>query len=154
MSKILVQGIGSVFRGDDGVGPAVISELQKEDLPPEIDIIDAGTPGLELLLTWQGYQHVILVDAADMDLPPGQWRRMLPGDTAALINHPGINTSLHAAGLAEAITLAEALDMLPEFLILYGVQPLQLGLPNRLSDEVQAAVLPVCRSILEELQTT
>jgi len=58
---------------------------------------------------------------------------------------------LHTAGLAEAVALAEALDLLPPELIYYGVQPAKVGWTVGLSREVQSAVTAVSESILLEL---
>lgn len=36
--------------------------------------MDAGTPGCEMVLLMQGYHRVIVIDAADMERAPGEWR--------------------------------------------------------------------------------
>ncbi len=113
MANTLVLGLGNPLRGDDGVGPVVISTLLEEYSLPDVKFVDGGTPGLETALIWRGYQRAIIVDAADMGLKPGQWRRFLSGEANLPFNHVGMQGSLHTVGLAEAIALAEALDMLP-----------------------------------------
>jgi hydrogenase maturation protease len=46
MAKVLILGLGNPFRGDDGIGPAVIATLQNQDLPRDVVALDGGTPGL------------------------------------------------------------------------------------------------------------
>ena len=44
----LILGLGNPLRGDDGVGTAVIANLRNHpDLPPDVDLVDGGTAGLE-----------------------------------------------------------------------------------------------------------
>jgi hydrogenase maturation protease len=134
----LIIGLGNPLRGDDGVGVRVVQTLATYDLPPNIRVID----GME------GQQRVIIVDAADIGASPGQFVRfMLPearllGDEASL--------SIHAAGLREALLLAQALDMLPPELIIYGVQPRTLAWDNTLSSSVEAGLPGLISAILAE----
>ena len=154
MAKTLVLGLGSPFRGDDGIGSCVVTALREEKVAPKVAIIDGGTPGLETMLIWQGYQRVIIVDATDMGLAPGRWKRFLFDEAIFKVDRAAMGGSLHSAGLAEAISLAEALDMLPPELIFYGIQPQKIDWSIGLSNEVQSAVTEVCASILHELETT
>lgn len=68
MANTLILGLGNPLRGDDGVGTAVITTLQNEPLPPDVDVVDGGTAGLELVLLLQKYRRVLVVDAAEMGL--------------------------------------------------------------------------------------
>lgn len=153
MTDTLILGLGNPFRGDDGVGPAVIATIREGNHLLDVKIIDGGTPGLETILIWRGYRCVLIVDAADMGLEPGQWRRFLSGEANFPINGVGKQGSLHTTGLAEAMALAEALDLLPPELIFYGIQPASTAWTVGLSDEVQTAVTAVCDSILLELDS-
>jgi hydrogenase maturation protease len=153
MTHTLVLGLGNPFRGDDGIGPEVVAALRQETLSPDVTIIDGGTPGLETVLIWQNHQRVIVVDAADMGLDPGRWKRFLPEDAIWGVNKAEMQGTMHSAGLAEALALAEALDMLPPELIFYGIQPARLDWSVGLSSEVQPAVTAVSKSILHELNS-
>ena len=59
--------------------------------------------------------------------------------------------SLHFAGLAEALELAAALGVLPEEVVIFGVQPARLDRPLRLSEEVKTAVPVVGHALLREI---
>ena len=153
MVKRLVLGLGNPLRGDDGVGPAVISQLTEAALPPDVSVVDGGTPGLETVLLLEGYEQAILVDAADMGLAPGTWRRISP-DMSALKRRAGSLTgTLHDAGVAEALILGQALGVLPDKLIIYGVQPEHTDWVDRLSEPVEAVVPAICAAIVEEIST-
>jgi hydrogenase maturation protease len=144
----LVLGLGNPLRGDDGIGPAVIEWLQAHDLPPGAVAIDGGTRGLELVLTLADCRRALIVDAAEIGRAPGRWERFSP-DLIRLKDGPTI--SLHAAGLADALALGEALGVLPEEVVIFGVQPAWLDWSPGLSAEVQAAVPEVGRAVLREI---
>lgn len=150
--RALVLGLGNPLRGDDGVGPAVIAALQAWPLPPDFDLVDGGTPGLETVLLWQGYERVLIVDAAQMGLAPGAWRRFTLQEAQLQRAHNGLRGTLHAAGLAEAVALAAALEALPPSLIIYGVQPLATEWGMGLSAAVATAVPQICQALAAELQ--
>lgn len=119
------------------------------DLPSQVEVLDGGTPGLETVLLLQGYERVIIVDAADMGLEPGQWRRFTP-DTAELkTSENKLQGTLHAAGLAEALVLAAVLDVLPESLIIYGIQPGKIDWSEELTEPLQTAIPDLLNSIVE-----
>jgi hydrogenase maturation protease len=58
-------------RSDDGVGIHVVARLADADLPPHVDTEAAGTCGLGVLDLIVGYDRLIIVDAIDLDEPPG-----------------------------------------------------------------------------------
>jgi hydrogenase maturation protease len=148
VTKTLVLGLGNVLRGDDGLGPAVVGWLNQHSLPPDVTVVDGGTPGLEMVLTLADYPRALIVDAADLHRAPGEWERLSPkqvqpSDQARL--------SLHYAGLAEALALGAELGTLPAELSIYGVQPAQVDWSPGLSPQAQAAVPSVGQALLEEL---
>jgi hydrogenase maturation protease len=62
-APVLVIGLGNPLAGDDGVGWHVVEELERRDLPADIELICGGTDLLALQSQIEGRRHVILVDA-------------------------------------------------------------------------------------------
>ena len=147
MEKVLILGLGNSLRGDDGAGPAVVAALSSMDLPPHVELLDGGTPGLETVLLLEGYERVIIVDAADMGLEPGEWRRFTPDTAEIRSDENKLGGTLHAAGLAEALGLAEVLDLLPKTLVIYGIQPKSLDWSQKLTEPLIAALPLLCAEI-------
>ena len=148
----LVLGLGNALRGDDGAGPAVIAWLDQQALPAEVEAVDGGTAGLDIVSTLMGHARAIIVDAADIGRAPGEWVRFTPD--VARLKANDTTLSLHSAGLAEALALGAALNVLPREIIIYGVQPKSVDWLPQLSDEVRAAVPEVGQAILlKELET-
>lgn len=148
--QTLILALGNPLRGDDGVGEAVLQCLRQVELPSHVALLDGGTPGLETVLLLKDYQYAIIVDAAEIGLDPGSWRYFSPDEV--VLTGAGMQSTLHYAGLAEALTLGAALEMLPEKVTIYGIQPRAIGWSPGLSAPVQEAVPQVCASILCLLQ--
>ena len=146
----LILGLGNALRADDGVGPAVIDWLDQQVLPPGVEVIDGGTAGLDIVPTLMGHEQAFIVDAANVGRTPGEWVRFTP-DVVRLKDNDAV-LSLHSAGLAEALALGAALNVLPQTIIIYGVQPQNLDWSAELSAEVQAAVAEVGQAILHEIK--
>jgi len=140
-----------MLRGDDGIGAAVLEQLETQAVPDTVTLIEGGTPGLETLLLLQGYDRVIIIDAADMDCEPGVWRRFTPDEVRLQSRDLHLRGTLHYAGLAEALNLGEALDMLPPEIIIYGIQPRAIDWDIGLSPELVAVIPAVCDNIMEIL---
>lgn len=144
----LVIGLGNVLRGDDGVGVRVIQALSAQPLAPDVEVVDGGTQGLGLVGLFEGRERIILVDAADVGKAPGQFVRfrLAEADLRGADEH----LSIHAAGLRDALMLAQALKVLPDKVIIYGVQPARLDWDSELSSEVRAAVPRLAAALVEE----
>jgi len=152
MGDTLILGLGNPLRGDDGLGPAVVEWLRRQGLPPGTVVIDGGTGGLDLVLTMMGYRRVLIVDAAELGCAPGTWTCFRPD--LARVETMEAAFSMHQAGLAEALALGAALRVLPEEVVIFGVQPAQTGWAPGLSAEVQAVVPVVGQEILRTLASS
>lgn len=150
MSDILVIGIGSDLRGDDGVGLAVARRLQNQ-VPPGVRVIEHHGDGVSLISEWQGVDRVILVDAAAFGAEPGTIVRFNPpfAPLPARISA----SSTHAFGLEEALELSRQLDQLPKSLVVYGIEGKSFSFGTDLSMEVDLAVEAVVGQILQDIST-
>lgn len=150
-ARTIVLALGNPLRGDDGIGIAVINALEANPrLPQGVDLIDGGTPGVDTSLLLQGYHRAIIVDAAEMDLPPGAWAQFVLNNNAFLKpNAVDQLISAHSAGLAEALELGYTLGILPNDITICGIQPSTIGWSSGLSNPVQEAIPAVCSVILE-----
>jgi hydrogenase maturation protease len=153
----LVIGLGNPLRGDDGVGVRLAQALAARALPDGVEVVDGGTQGLGIVNLMEGRQRVILVDAADLGRPPGQFVRFtLPGtarqgrgEEARLLGADQ-HLSVHAAGLRDALLLAQALKALPDEVVIFGVQPANLNWDGDLSPQVAAALPALIAAVLAE----
>jgi hydrogenase maturation protease len=150
LPSVLVLGIGNPFRGDDGVGPRIVEELTNRGLPEGVTALDAGTGGLDLLQVLEGWERVVVVDAADLGQQPGQFIRFTP-DQAELARDTDC-FSLHHAGLSEVLALANALERPLPDMVIFGVQPADIGWREGLSPAVETALPILADAVIREIE--
>jgi hydrogenase maturation protease len=148
--RVLVAGIGNLFFGDDGFGPAVVAGIADSDLPSTVDVGDYGIRGVHLAYAlldgrWTG---VVLVDALPVDGPPGTLavlevpREADGGDAVPVLDAHGMDP---VAVLDLVRTLGGAV---PRVLVV-GCRPAVLEERMGLSDAVLDAVDPAVRLVTE-----
>ena len=149
VDRVLILGLGNPLLGDEGVGVRVIQELNELELLDGVVAIEGGTTGLGLISLMEGYQRVIIVDAADMGHPPGRVVRFTPSE--AQFETAQGPLSLHQIGLGEVLSLANALEIVPAELVIVGIQPKRIEAEVGLSREVEEAIPQIVKMILDEL---
>jgi len=154
MKPILILGLGNLLQGDDGVGCRVVEELGEATcqapLPDEVEVMDGGTPCVGFLNLLDGRKRVILVDAAEMGIAPGEFRRFAPQEITLTGSRERF--SLHRSGVADALALANELRIeLPE-IVFFGIQPASVEWRDSLSLSVHAAVPRVVEAVLNEVR--
>ncbi len=152
VKHVLILGLGNPLLGDEGIGVRVVEELKGLELPDGVTVVEGGTAGLGLIGLMEGYQRVIIVDAADMGHPPGRVVRFTPLE--ARFKTAEAPLSLHQIGLGEVLALAEALEVAPAELVIIGIQPSRIEGGVGLSPEVEGAIPQIIRIILDELDAT
>ncbi len=135
---IAVIGVGNSLYGDDGFGTAVVARLKDEPLPEDVDVIDAGAVGIDLLDYLTAYRQVIIVDAARMGLAPGTLKVFRPEEVRSL--EAGSPLSLHSTDILGVIELAGALNEPIADIHVVAVEPEYLGPRDSLSPTAERAI--------------
>jgi hydrogenase maturation protease len=148
---IRVLGIGNVLMADDGLGPFIVRVLEAEyEFPERVELVDAGTPGLDFTPFLDGARAVIVIDTVHSDGPPGTIRRY---DMAQLLaTPPPARINPHPPGLREALMAAELTDSTPDESIIIGVVPESIEAVARVGATMRAAVPGVVSAVLAELE--
>ncbi len=72
LTRVCVIGLGNVLMGDDGFGPLAVERFRCEyECGPNVEILDLGTPGLDLAPYLYGTDLVVIADAVQADEKPG-----------------------------------------------------------------------------------
>jgi len=146
----LIIGVGNRWRGDDGVGPAVVDAIAARGRP-DVDVLVLDGEPARLAAAWTGRSRVVIVDAIRTGAAPGTIHRVVGAD--AVPRSPA-GASTHGAGVAAAVALARALEALPEHLVVLGIEPATVGHRDQLSPAVDDAVAEVAGRALEEVTGT
>jgi hydrogenase maturation protease len=149
----VVIGIGNPFRGDDGVGPAVVVLLAGR-VGPGVRLVSSDGEPTRLLEQWRGAATAVVVDAAVGGGPPGSVRTFVlrSGDPGRVA--PGGRTSCHGLGLAEALALAAALGTAPGHVVVHAVHIGSTAPGTGLSPAVREAAGEVADRVLADLSGT
>jgi hydrogenase maturation protease len=149
--KALIGGIGNVLLGDDGVGPYVVRILESMyDFEAGVEIIDFGTPALDLTHQIVGLNALILVDAVASHDPAGTLALYAKEDI--LRDMPAERLDPHSPALAECLMTAEMLGAMPQHVSLVGIAGKCYEPGHPLSAAVRQSVGPAIDAILQELQ--
>ncbi len=154
MEKIKIIGLGNPFRGDDAVGILVARQLHTY-AAAHISILEGGLAGLNLLDEMEDIDTLILIDAVHSQSKVGTILRFtIPRDLEEIgkLAWGTSASSTHAFGLAEALTLAHTLQILPQHITLYGVELGHIQQGQALSTEVSLAIKTLAKRLtIEEL---
>ena len=147
---VMILGIGCILYSDEGFGVRVVEKLQQlYEFPDNVLTVDGGVLGINLLGVISKPAHLIVVDAIRNRGNPGDLYR-LEGD--AIPERIRAKNSLHQVDFLEALTLCQALDKVPETVIL-GVEPADIDTQSlELTPAIQSCVDPMIDMVLDELQ--
>ena len=138
MTRGLVLTVGNEMMGDDGAGPTLARMLERSPLEGW-EVLDGGSAPENCVFKIReiGPDQVLIVDAADMELPVGDARMIDRGQIGSL----ALMTT-HALPLS---FLMEALEEFVPRVELIGIQPEAVAFGVPMSAQVQAAVERVYR---------
>ena len=149
--RILVLGIGNILWADEGFGVRVVEEFHRRyAVPDNVTVLDGGTQGLYLVNYLEEADCLIVFDAIDYGLSPGQLKVVRDEEVPKFTGAKKM--SLHQTGFQEVLSAADLLGRCPSHLVLIGCQPLDLedwGGP--LTGPVRAQIEPAIELACEHL---
>ena len=147
--NILVLGVGNVLMSDDSVGIRVINELERRfRFPENVELLDGGTSGIELLSHIANRDCLIIVDAIKSNHPPGTVVRVEGEDVPAKFM---TRISPHQLGLSDLLAAATLTGELPGEMVLFGIEPKRIQLGLEMTDEVKGNFEKLLGVVVEEL---
>lgn len=151
MATTYVLGLGNTLMGDDGFGPAVVHAFEKKyECDEHVEVVDLGTPGLDLTPWLADTPHVIIVDTVKAALPPGSLRVYEKADLMKYA--PLARVSPHDPGLKEALATLEFAGRAPRDVIVIGAVPDKVSMSLELSESLRRAVPHAVRAIVDALE--
>lgn len=134
----LVLGLGNPLMGDDGLGIVALERLRAHwTFSPPVELLDGGTWGMNLLHRIEAVGRLLLLDAIDLDEPPGTLLHLERDQLPRLFS---MKVSPHQIDMREVLALAELRGRLPAATSAMGIQPERLELSTALSATVAAGV--------------
>ncbi|RMG67537.1 MAG: hydrogenase maturation protease [Nitrospirae bacterium] len=151
MKKIKVVGIGNTLMSDDGVGVFTIEELARRyDLPENVELIDGGTKGIELLPYLEGSSKLLFIDAVNFGKEPGYIGEIEKHKVAEYFQ---TKLSVHQIALPDMLGAGMFLGSLPEEIYLIGIQPESVEIGYGLSPTIRERLDSFIDKIVEKLRS-
>ena len=149
--SILVLGLGNILLRDEGLGVRAVERLAAAyDLLDNVEVLDGGTLGLDLLPRLTGVDALLLVDAVKAGEHPGTLVR-LEGD--AIQSALAVKMSVHQVGLQELLAVSAFQGTRPPRVVLWGMEPAEIDWGLELSRPVAARLDALSEAVAQELRT-
>lgn len=144
--KVAVLGIGNFLRRDDAVGLDVVKRLRKR-VPPNVALYECETVPENFIgpIEKSRPTHIIMVDATDMNTPPGEIRLVTPDQIV------GLGVSTHSLPLSLfAQFMRQTIDAK---VILLAIQPKNVDFGTEMTRELKSSARIAAETVLQAFST-
>jgi hydrogenase maturation protease len=152
---VVVIGMGSEYRRDDGAGVAVAEQVART-CPNVTRLGPIGEP-LDLLGLWDGADLAVVADAVRSGSEPGTVQLIELSATVGTGQESGGppgTTSTHGIGLTGVLRLARAVGSGPRRVVVVGIEGSEFGNGVGLSPAVERAVSHAVDHVRELVERT
>ncbi len=135
---------------DDGVGLRIVEYLARSGREQGFEAVAIADEGSRLLFYLSGdTEKVVIIDAVDMGLAPGEFRLFLPEDVETRKTGGGLTT--HEGDILKVLELARRLGYAIPPITILGIQPQSLGPGLELSPALASRFESYVLAALEEV---
>ena len=144
-------GVGNLMMKDDGIGPFLISRLKElETFPSDIDLLDEGVGGMRIIHDIEGYDQILIIDAADFGGGPGEYKLCRPEDVETVKQISG--RSLHEMDLIKTLELAKLMGGAPEDIMIMAIQPEVVEMGEGISESFLERIDEYIETVISTIQ--
>jgi hydrogenase maturation protease len=148
--KTLILGAGNLLLSDEGFGVHFIRYLQEHyTLPPDVELLDAGTLGLMVGHKLEEADRVYIVDTVAAPGAPGTCIRYAKEDF--LLQRIPFKLSPHQVGVQEMLQVSLLRGRCPDEIYLLGIIPSSLEPGTELSPLLQQRLPELAAQLVAEL---
>jgi hydrogenase maturation protease len=144
----VVIGLGNPLMADDGMGIAALERLRAGGVPADVELVDGGTWGMNLLPVIEAADRLLLMDAIDAGGEPGTLHEL---ERARIPRYLATKISPHQVDLRDVLALAELRGTLPAETVALGLQPARVEMACELSDAVRARLDDLVAAVMRRL---
>lgn len=148
--EITVLGIGNIVLLDEGFGVRAAEALDAAyEMPDNVQILDGGTLGMELMRFIPGTQKLLVIDSINGGAEPGTVFRFTDRQ---VMEHFNDKLSAHEVGIQDVLAFLKVTGHEIPHVVVIGVQPYTLGAGVDLSPEMSAKLPEIVAMAVKELQ--
>ena len=150
MTDVVLLGVGNPLMGDDGIGLVALEQLRSHwVLPEEVELIDGGTWGMQLLPTIEAADEVIILDAIRAGSAAGAIVRLEKDELPRFFR---AHVSPHHITLEDVFAVLEFKGTAPERISALGLEPQAVTWGMGLSPVVEAAIPDLVTTVVTRLR--
>jgi len=150
MKDLAILGVGNILEKDDGIAIYATKYLENNFMIPEnVDIINGGVEGINLLNLFMEYKHIIILDAIEIDDIAGNIYHIPSSELTGY----GLNSGgAHEIGVLQCFDILELMGKeLPESSVL-GIIPQQIDVQIGLSETMHKKFETYIQTLLKILK--
>ena len=130
------------------VSVLVLHLQQRFRFADNVEIMDGGTLGLDLLPKLENITNLIIIDAVETGKKAGTCVRLSGQELPIALQ---TKVSPHQMGLKDLLAVSELMGHSPKDMVLIGVQPGSIEMEVGLTEEVNAQLETLISNVLSEL---
>ncbi|MDD5730041.1 MAG: hydrogenase maturation protease [Candidatus Omnitrophica bacterium] len=142
--KRAVIGLGNTLRRDDGIGIEVLQSLLNSFKRKAVDYLNFGTASFDLIYRIENYDAVLLVDAIDASLKPGELRIFELNNIKMPFTEKPVSS--HELDLKSLFELCEKFKIKTKIYVA-GIQVEDISYKDGLSDKLKRRKESITREI-------
>lgn len=147
--RILVLGVGNVLLSDEALGIRIVEAFEtRYCLPEEVEVLDGGTSGMELMEAMANRDHLIVADAVITGEVPGSITVLHDDEIPAFFSR---KVSPHQLGLSDVLMALKLTGEFPRRLTLVGVVPFSLAPGIGLTPLIAGTITPALEHVVAAL---
>ena len=136
--RAVVLGIGNTILTDEAAGVRAVERLEQAyQVPVNVQVIDGGTSGMEMIEDLSDLDFLIVIDVVKTGAAPGTVVRIAGDQIPVFFRH---KLSPHQIGLPDVLASLELLDSMPKEIVVLGVEPISLELGMEMTATVAEKV--------------
>ncbi|HUT63815.1 MAG TPA: HyaD/HybD family hydrogenase maturation endopeptidase, partial [Anaerolineae bacterium] len=147
--NITILGLGNILLKDEGVGVWIAEEIARRSLPDNVEIIDGGTAGLDILTSMKDVDKLIIIDALQGNEKPGTVYRLHPEDVPAPSDS---YVSVHQMNILEGLSIAQKTGNAPQETVIIGVEPEEMDWGLGVTPDIKQKFPEIIDIVLEEVK--
>ena len=134
---VLVLGIGNSLLQDEGIGHHLLKKMEQEKSYWPATFLDGGTLSFNLASTIELYDHVIILDAANLHQRPGTVEIFYDTELDEFLNKPG--KSVHEVSISDLFDMTRLTGTMPQHRAMVAIQPETIDWGEALTEAVYNA---------------
>lgn len=147
--RAVVLGIGNTILTDEAAGVRAVEALeQKYKVPANVQVIDGGTSGMEMIEDLSNLDFLIVIDVVKTGAAPGTVVKIAGEDIPVFFRK---KLSPHQIALPDVLASLELLDTMPKEIIVLGVEPICLELGMEMTATIASRVPQLAEMAANEL---